>query len=199
MTEEGPLDPLPPELRAIVEAAESDVPPLPAHVDAAVHARVLGSVGKPLFATKIAVACALAVAGAGGGAHLLSRASATVEAAANVEANVAANVEGEEVQSTSAVDELRLVDGARRAVRRGALDEAQRLLGEHLRVFPHGTFAEERDALAALVELRLGRDPASTLDAFSRKHPGSVHRTMLDEAVRHLLRAESSPPRPAPR
>lgn len=60
----GPLDQA---LRALIDTAEGELPPLPADIDSLLQARVARSVSKGVAATKLALACiaALLIGGAG--------------------------------------------------------------------------------------------------------------------------------------
>lgn len=80
--------------------------------------------------------------------------------------------------------ELVLLQRARAAMRRGALDDAATALSAHGRAFPTGQLAEDRDA--AWVVLRCRRGSKNTgRGAFEAAHPGSHHlaaiRTACDE------------------
>jgi outer membrane protein assembly factor BamD (BamD/ComL family) len=88
-----------------------------------------------------------------------------------------------------AVDELRmeaeLLDGARLALSRGALQEARLLLGRYSAQFERGVLRPERDVLGIELEMRTGsqRAAASHAASFLARYP--LH--PLRERVRELV------------
>ncbi len=176
MSDPAPLEPLDPALRTLIDLAESDLSPVPADVDAGMRARLDRSLFARVAASKLALAGVVAAVAVGAVAFGLREAPPP----APVDVAPAASAAPEAPAETA------LIDAARAALRRGDLDDAARDLDEHARTYPHGALAEERDALAALLDLRKGASPDDVLSAFSRAHPGSVHRAMLEEAVRQM-------------
>jgi hypothetical protein len=71
------------------------------------------------------------------------------------------------------LEEQQLVDGARSALARGALAEADRMLSEHARKFANGQLAPDRDALRVRLLQSQGRtDEAADLQRqFRLKYP----------------------------
>jgi hypothetical protein len=77
--------------------------------------------------------------------------------------------------SASARAELRVIQRATLALKRGELHAAQSALREHERLFPHGVLVEERVALRALATCRDGRGVEGRADAarFLARYPDS--------------------------
>jgi hypothetical protein len=76
-----------------------------------------------------------------------------------------------------AMDEVRTIIRAKRALADGHPAEALTALEEHERAFPHGSLAEERDALRVLALCAEGRatEGAAERAAFLRAHPLSAY------------------------
>jgi len=84
--------------------------------------------------------------------------------------------------------ERKLVEMARSALARGHVDGALAALRSHMRSYPNGQLAEERDsllvqALAAKREFAQARERAVR---FHKQHPGSLFGPVVDEAVRSI-------------
>ncbi|HEY4221152.1 MAG TPA: hypothetical protein VGO62_07410 [Myxococcota bacterium] len=200
--------PLHPSLQALVDLAEGHaaIAPLPADVDARIHARLGHSVAAAGVASKLTVALVIGAVAVGtaiialvprpemNNAHAdlspppIAHASSHELAEHDDNAgNAPAEVEDAPVPARVVLpSESKLVDQARAALRRGDLEVASQRIATLHRLYPHGAFAEERDALEALDDIKRHRDPAVAIDKFVQRHPNSVHKVMLDEAVKNL-------------
>jgi len=89
--------------------------------------------------------------------------------------------------------ELTLVRGAREALAARPAASLQ-LLDQHLRLYPHGKLAEEREVLAIDALRRVGR--ANTADQrqarFIANHPASAHRSRLERKAQLASESPSS-------
>jgi hypothetical protein len=86
------------------------------------------------------------------------------------------------------VEELRILDRARRADSRGEYATALALVAEHERRFPHGRLAEDREVLRmrAFVGLDRGSDAHATAAKFRRQFPRSVLLSKIDALLARL-------------
>lgn len=96
-------------------------------------------------------------------------------------------VKDEPAQADTQVDamvELTLLARARHALPVRA-ERALELAEEHARLYPHGTFEEEREVLAIESLLKLDRERAAKerVRAFERRFPNSTHRAHLAQLV----------------
>jgi hypothetical protein len=84
--------------------------------------------------------------------------------------------------------ERKLVEMARTALARGQSDGALPALRRHLRLFPRGELAEERDSLWVSALVARG-EPAQAREhaaRFHRQYPHSLFATMVDQAIQSI-------------
>ena len=86
----------------------------------------------------------------------------------------------------SMTDERRLIEAARRFLRKGEVDQALSLLARHHRQFKTGHFIEERDALYILSLSKKGRHTSAKRSAkrFFKKYPNTVFKDAVNAALR---------------
>jgi hypothetical protein len=83
-------------------------------------------------------------------------------------------------------DEATLLAEATRALARGDRGRVLTLADEHMRRFPHGVLAEERESLRIDALLGLGRraEAAAAAKSFAAAYPHSVHAAQVERALR---------------
>lgn len=90
--------------------------------------------------------------------------------------------------SSHLASEQRLVETARAAIARGRFEDGLEVLARCRRLFPHGSLAEERDALNIEALLRAHEDVEGQrqLAAFESAYPASLYRGRLARLAREL-------------
>lgn len=78
-----------------------------------------------------------------------------------------------------------ILDRAKRALARGAPDDALEAIAEHARRFPRGALSEEREALRVQALVRAGRyaEARARADEFRRRAPQSLFMPAVDSAM----------------
>lgn len=81
--------------------------------------------------------------------------------------------------------EQKILDRARAALLSKRLSRARQALSEHLRRFPEGHLAEERDALSIITLVHSGRlqEARAQADRFRQHYPRSLQQPAIDTAI----------------
>lgn len=89
--------------------------------------------------------------------------------------------------------ERQLLDAARTALARGEPGEGVTALEKHVKRFPKGTLAEEREALYVRILAAMGNDAAAQARAasFQRRFPNSIFTPVVERALASISRRNS--------
>jgi TolA-binding protein len=121
--------------------------------------------------------------------------TAAMEAPVVAEAPAATSVRGREPTPSTGdsrdrglAAERKLVEMARTALGRGQIDGALAALRQHVRSFPKGQLAEERDSLLVQALVAKGDFSQARVQAtrFARRYPHSLFSPVVEQAVRSI-------------